>query len=147
MNAANALGFTEFTVMYYDIEYSNPNDVSCRNAVLAFLDGWTLTLHNNTRVSGAYTSAAGGINYWATIANVPDQIWFANYDGRTTVWFDPYINNSYWTGAQRHHQYVGNSTETWGGYQIPIDRNCANGLLAGSNTWGTPSYPPNYAGC
>lgn len=57
MNAANALGFTEYTVIYYDIEGYNYGVPGCELAANSFLYGWNQTLNNNTRHSGVYGSS------------------------------------------------------------------------------------------
>jgi hypothetical protein len=129
--AAYALGFTGYNVYYYDLEGYNTADTACRDAAKAFVDGWVERIRTYWRekagVYGAGCSSA--VRDWATIANVPDDVWIAHWNNDPDVWGLACVSNSLWVNHQRLHQYAGNVTETWGGVTLLIDRDCADGLV------------------
>lgn len=125
--AASALGITPGSTMYYDLEAFSITNVACRDSAMAFLSGWTLQLHAQGYVSGAYSSAASGIKVIdagraaPTRFTVPDQLWIADWNGVASS-HTSYIPDDGWAG-QRIHQYQGGHNETWGGVTINIDSN------------------------
>src|SRR5690606_27823965 len=58
--AAEALGIPPGSVLYNDIE-NYARGGSCTAAVLAFISGWTDTLHDLGYLSGMYSSAGSGM--------------------------------------------------------------------------------------
>lgn len=121
-------GFRAGSIVYFDMENYAP---SCRGTVLTFLAGWTDRLHQQGYRSGAYGSVASLGRDLVSVAGSypePDVLWFAHWDGRHTVWGDPYIPDSAFTNHQRLHQYSGDSPQTWGGVTINIDGDYLDGL-------------------
>jgi len=112
--------------IYFDMEGYDATDAACDLAVERFLSAWTGTLHANGYVAGVYSGAASGIPqlvkyYDSTTYMRPDDIWFAHWDLRATVFGDPFFGDQYWANHQRVHQYQGGHTETYGGVTINID--------------------------
>ncbi len=140
MNAANALGFTEFTIIYYDMEGYDPSVSGCELAANSFLYGWDQTLNNNARHSGVYGSAcSSALADLAGIPVVPEQIWFLDPNYVRDVYPASCIPDTYWTGNQRHHQYATNYTGTWLNTTLTINASCAMGLTAGSHHYDDPN--------
>ena len=145
--AAQNLGITAQSTIYYDIEAFNAGIASCRASSLWFLSAWTRQLHKSGYVSGVYSSALSGIKILddarvtpGNTASLPDQIWIADWNNVV----DPnssFIRPDGWVG-HRIHQYQGGHKETWGGVTINIDRNYLD--LSGSAP--TPTPPPPTTG-
>lgn len=141
VTAAQNLGIPAGSALYSDIE-GYPSTASCKAAVMSYLSGWTEQLHAQGYLSGLYSSASSGIADAVSVYDDPaylrvDHIWFAWWNGRADTDGGSYVPATHWANHQRLHQYAGEVTESYGGYQINIDRNY---LDVGS---GTP--PP--AGC
>jgi hypothetical protein len=127
--AAQKLGISAGSTLWYDLESFDQTNARCRKASLAFLSGWTKGIHALHYVSGVYSSAGSGI--WAldqarvndpTAYVLPDRIWIARWDGRANT-STSYIRNDGWRPGGRMKQYLGGHNETWGGVTINIDRN------------------------
>ena len=130
-NALIALGFSNSalnTPVTYDLE-AYANSASCRAAAKSFMQGWVDQLAvAPAQVSGVYGSACGTyLSDFATIARPPHFINGADWDGDHSTWHISCVSNSYWTQNQRFKQFQGGHNETWGGVQLNIDSNCANG--------------------
>jgi len=124
--AAQALGFTQRSAIYSDIE-GYASTAACKASVLSYLSGWTQELNARGYVGGAYVAAgSGGVDlasaYTSTAYTRPDNLWFAHW-GSTPTGTSRFIPSTYWTNHQRVHQYVGNATETHGGVSMSIDKN------------------------
>ena len=129
ISAANGLGLSA-SIIYYDMENYNSTDTTCKNAVNSFISGWVQKLHSSGFLAGVYGSATNANSGWATVANVPDDVWIAKWDGRaTTLGLTP-LPDSLWSHCQRIHQYQGGHNETWGGVTFNIDSDIENGRLA-----------------
>jgi Domain of unknown function (DUF1906) len=136
VNQASLAGIGEGSPIYFDMEsYSRTS--SATNATLTFLAAWTARLHALGYVSGVYGSGASGI---ADLADKlgstylePDELWFANWNGRASAASDPYVPAGAWVG-HRIHQYNGGHDETYGGVTIDIDNNYVEGATAGAGT-------------
>ncbi len=120
--------------IYFDMEsYTRTSGATA--ATLAFLEGWTEKLHSLGYVSGVYSSGASGIADLARKVgsdyNLPDSLWFANWNGQATT-TDPYVPANAWTQHQRIHQYRGGHDETYGGVTINIDSNYLDGATVGT---------------
>ncbi|HEX8073381.1 MAG TPA: glycoside hydrolase domain-containing protein [Thermoleophilaceae bacterium] len=131
---AAGLGFGDRDPIYFDMEGFPTSDASCVNAVKAFLEAWTKELHAKGWTSGVYGSA-GSTGKVLTDANgtgytEPDDIWYANWDGRDTTSGDPYVRDGAWSNHQRIHQYRGGHDETWGGATINMDSDAVDGAVA-----------------
>src|SRR6478672_4948936 len=59
--AAQALGISAGSTLWYDLEAFATSRTDCRESALAFLSSWTQQLHARGYVSGVYSSAASGI--------------------------------------------------------------------------------------
>jgi hypothetical protein len=138
--AAQALGISAGSTLWYDLEGFDQSKVRCRKASLAFLSGWTRGIHSLDYVSGVYSSAGSGI--WAldqarvetpTLYQLPDQIWIARWDGLANT-STSYIADDGWRPGGRMKQYVGGHDETWGKVRINIDRDFLS--------LGKPTAPP-----
>ena len=136
VNQARIAGIGEGSPIYFDMEsYSRTS--SATNATLAFLSAWTARLHALGYVSGVYSSGASGIadlaaQYGGTYLE-PDELWFANWNGRASAASDPYVPAGAWAG-HRIHQYNGGHDESYGGVTINIDNNYVEGSTAGSGS-------------
>ncbi|MEO5625171.1 MAG: glycoside hydrolase domain-containing protein, partial [Dokdonella sp.] len=121
------LSLQQATVIYYDMEGYSPSSA----AVSAFVDGWTARLHELGSTSGVYGGASNANTDWAAIANPPDAVWIASWDGQARVTPISGLSNSNWANQQRIHQYQGGHDETWGGVTFNIDSNYEDGPVAG----------------
>jgi peptidoglycan hydrolase-like protein with peptidoglycan-binding domain len=140
VTAAQALGISARSTLWYDLEGFDQTDTRCRKASLAFLSGWTRGIHSQHYVSGVYSSAGSGI--WALdrariktpdLYQLPDQIWIARWDDEANT-STTYIGEAGWRPGGRMKQYQGGHNETWGGVTINIDRNFLS--------LGRPAAPP-----
>jgi len=125
-SAANALGLTAPTVIYYDMEQYN----GASAAVKAFVGGWSAELHNKGNKAGVYGNGSNAASDWATAPTPPDAVWIANWNGSTSVFGLSGLPDSEWSSHQRLHQYEGGHNETWGGVTFNIDSNSADGPVA-----------------
>lgn len=105
-----------------------------RTAVMNYLNGWDSVFTNQR--SCAYGSGIGSSPMdWATIPNVPADIWIAD-SGPTTppvnnsVWGLSGVSDTVWTSYQRYHQDVGEHYETRNGVQLYVDTDCAGSYVA-----------------
>jgi len=126
-SAASALGLNAPTVIYYDMERYDPTSSA---AAQAFVNAWVVRLHQLGDKAGVYGSGANAASDWATIANPPDAVWIANWNGSTSVYGLSGLPDSYWVNHQRIHQYEGGHNETWGGVTFNIDSDSADGPVA-----------------
>ncbi|WP_322919184.1 glycoside hydrolase domain-containing protein [Nocardioides renjunii] len=128
---ARALGLPAGSTLWYDLE--GGFDVAgedCRRSALRFLSGWTLALHDLGFRSGVYSSVSAGIHALDNADHLstgsyamPDQVWYAWYNGRADVDIDPrWVRADSWDG-QRAHQYEAQTTVAHGGVALTIDRN------------------------
>jgi Domain of unknown function (DUF1906) len=126
-SAMNSLGLTTGTVIYDDVEGYDTSNSTCVNAVNSFVDGWDQQLQADGYVAGMYgSSSASGVQGWASLAHVPNDVYAADWNNTATVWNLSGLGNSYWVGDRRIHQYQNlPSGETWGGVTLkPTDRVC-----------------------
>jgi hypothetical protein len=129
VSAAGALNL-KGSIIYYDMEaYDNTNS-SCQAAVDSFISGWSHKLRSSGFRAGVYGSPFDMAAGWATVANVPDDVWIAAWNGsKSTTGIAP-LSNSLWVHCQRLHQYQGGHNETWGGITFNIDSDSENGQVA-----------------
>jgi hypothetical protein len=141
---AQAIGIGPGSPIYHDME-SYARTASATASTMTFLAAWTRRLHELGYSSGVYSSSASGIadlaNRWGTAYPSPDQLWFANWNGRANT-DDPYVPDEAWPDHQRIHQYRGGHDETWGGVRINIDSNYVDALTVGSLTGPELALPP-----
>lgn len=125
---ADALGIAAPSTLYADVEGYDNTKPGCVTAVLNYLSGWTNMLHRHAYEAGVYSSASSGIHdlsthYDSSAYHRSDDIWIAWWNYQADVAGGSYVPDSQWSEHQRVHQYVGNATESHGGYTIQIDRN------------------------
>ncbi|MEU8677829.1 glycoside hydrolase domain-containing protein [Streptomyces sp. NPDC048560] len=140
ITAASNLGIPAGSAIYSDIE-AYTSTASCKAAVLSYLSGWTERLHSSGYLSGFYSSAASGIKDAAAEYNNGaytrvDHLFYAWWNGAADTNTGTYVPSTYWSNHQRIHQYVGEVTESYGGYSINIDRDY---LDVGNGTPPTPT--------
>ncbi|MFE5210604.1 glycoside hydrolase domain-containing protein [Streptomyces sp. NPDC056600] len=126
ITAASNLGIPAGSTIYSDIE-AYTSTASCKAAVLSYLSGWTERLHSGGYLSGFYSSAASGIKDAAAEYNNSaytrvDHLFYAWWNSAADTNTGTYVPSTYWANHQRIHQYVGEVTESYGGYSINIDR-------------------------
>ncbi len=144
------------TVIYYDLEAYNTSNATCRNAANSFISGWVAEMRARGNLAGVYgASCASAPTDWASIPNVPDALWIANWYGNAgtvayletaSVWNAACLSNSLWGNHQRLRQYAGGHNETWGGLTLGIDSNVLDGPLtvkSGTANLSSPSVPLN----
>lgn len=119
---------------------------TCRNAAKAFINGWVAYLHTGiAQRAGVYGSQCSSyLNDFRSIANVPDFIWFAYWNGNPStknVSATCPIPSTAWSNHQRHKQYRGGHNEAWGGITIHIDNDCSDGRVYLSTDFYDSSSP------
>lgn len=128
--ALKKYGFGAGSVAYLDIEWYS-RTTTCDNAVLAFSDAWTETLHASGYRSGIYSSGSAAIKLVDDVRagrkafsgfTQFDQVWFAWTNQRANVDGGSYLSDAYWRN-DRIHQFHNNVSESYGGYRQTIDRN------------------------
>jgi Domain of unknown function (DUF1906) len=132
---AQNLRLPQGTPLIYDMEgYSG-----CGQAVVAFLNAWDRKLNSEGYASGVYESSSnvGDLAAATHAITKPRILFYANWDGQAAT-NSPYIPSAMWVNHQRIHQYLGNSTETYGGITLNIDRDKLNANLGGVTVQGRP---------
>ena len=132
--AAQGFRYGKRAPIYFDMEGYDSSDISCAQAAMTFLGGWTSGLHAAGYLSGVYSSAASGIadlaaEYTNPDYQRPDDVWVADWNG-DPVLTDPYLPSGDWQNAVLH-QYYGSHNETWGGATVNIDNDVIDGAVAG----------------
>jgi hypothetical protein len=131
---ASALGMGPASAVYLDMEAYNTSDTSCNGAVLTYVQAWDRALHAGGYVAGFYgftsSSAAAVANAKTTMADMPDALWYAKYDGVNSTTTGYPFSSGLWTGHRRGHQYQVNSKETHGGVTLTVDRDAWDGPVA-----------------
>ncbi|MFZ0534146.1 MAG: glycoside hydrolase domain-containing protein, partial [Anaerolineales bacterium] len=133
--AAASIGLTNYglggTVIYYDLEAYGVSTPECRLPVSAFMNGWVERLHELGNLAGGYGTRNSYPWDWATIPNIPDDVWPASW---YTDRYDPYASiygiswlDGLWTNHQRIRQYAGDHNERWGVVEFNIDSDVADG--------------------
>ena len=123
--------------LIFDLEAFGGGDSSlttCRNAAKSFINGWVAYLHTGSaQRAGVYGSQCGSyLNDFYSIANVPDFIWFAFWNGNpstTNVSSGCSLPGTHWATHQRHKQYDDGHNETYGGVTIHTDKDCSDGRV------------------
>ncbi|QKW34962.1 DUF1906 domain-containing protein [Actinomadura sp. NAK00032] len=128
---ARALGIPEGEPIYYDMEAYNSKKRGCKAAVLRFIDRWVRKLEAQGYVPCLYSSAKSGIRDVgrATGISKPAAIWFANWNGRASVYNDPHLPDRWWSPHRRIKQYRGGHKEKHGGVTLNIDSNIVDGRV------------------
>jgi Domain of unknown function (DUF1906) len=135
---AQSLGLGTGTPIYFDMEAYDNEDSSCNDSVLSFLNAWDQQLETLHYVSGAYSSAASGVEELGDSSSVygrtlvkPESIWFALWDDQANLIGTPYVQSSWWTPDRRIKQYEGGHTETVDGVELDIDSDWVEGAVYG----------------
>ncbi|MFB4308075.1 glycoside hydrolase domain-containing protein [Actinomadura sp. GTD37] len=128
---ARALGVPEGKPIYFDMEAYNTKKKACRAAVLRFVDQWVERLAGEGYVPCLYSSAKSGIRDVGRADGIskPAAVWFANWNGRASVYDDPFLPNGWWSPHRRIKQYRGAHKERHGGVTLNIDRNIVDGRV------------------
>jgi hypothetical protein len=137
-NAADALGFSVFAPIYYDME-AYPRGGACSVAIQNFTNGWVNTLNQRGYLAGMYASLCSGIlDQLATVGvtgYVPlNAIWIAAWNNTPNIFgfgSPCALPDGAWFNHQRVHQYIGGHNETYGAVTINIDTNAVDGPLLG----------------
>jgi hypothetical protein len=128
----------------YDLEGFDTTNSTCVNAAKQFISGWVHVLHlAPAQTAGVYGSTcASDLAAFAGIADVPDFIDGAQWDGNTSTASLACISSSAWANRQRHKQYLGGHNETWNGVTLNVDSDCSNGPV-----YPSPDQLDNGQGC
>ena len=110
VSRARELGLPAGTTLWYDLEggFDLAND-DCRRSALRLLSGWTLGLHDLGYRSGVYSNVADGIHALDNADHLspgsyemPDQVWYAWYNGRADVDIDTrWVRSGSWRRPAR----------------------------------------------
>ncbi|HST24521.1 MAG TPA: DUF1906 domain-containing protein, partial [Gaiellaceae bacterium] len=134
VSRAQLFGLDAGVPIYFDMEGYATNDAGCTQAVQQFVSAWVAQLHALGYVAGIYGSAASTMRDMVPLVSSgssPDQIDIGNWNGKQSVFGDPYVPDSDWASHQRIHQYRGGHNETWGGVTINVDDDYLDGAVAG----------------
>lgn len=126
--ALKKYGFGSGSHSYLDLEYYKRTS-TCDNAVFAFIDGWTDTLHDAGYKSGVYSSGSAAIAALDAAKaakrsmSYPDQIWIAWTNKKADTDGGSFVRDSFWSNHQRIHQYHNGVDVSYGGHTVNIDKN------------------------
>ncbi len=129
VTTAKRLTIPANSVLWYDLEGFDYNNLHCRESALAFLSAWSTRIRELGYKSGVYSSTGSGIKMLdearvnrAGRFAMPDMIWLARWDGVANT-SAAGIREDGWRPGRRVKQYQGGHDETWGRVRINIDRN------------------------
>lgn len=102
--AMTSAGFLSSDNVWLDVEAYDRTQTACKNAVNAYVNGWSSVTGAS---GGVYGSSSGsGVSDWASLANPPWAVWMAWTGGAVnTVWGITSVSNSLWVPDHRIHQY------------------------------------------
>ncbi|MFV2171850.1 DUF1906 domain-containing protein [Actinomadura sp. LOL_016] len=128
---ARDLGIPRGEPVYLDMEAYDSSRSGCRKAVLDFVDAWVSEMKKRGYRPCMYSSAASGVRDVARASGIskPEGIWFANWDGRASVYGDRYFSDDLWSPHLRIKQFRGPHKEKHGGVTLNIDSNVVDGLV------------------
>ncbi|MCL4560758.1 MAG: DUF1906 domain-containing protein, partial [Chloroflexi bacterium] len=146
---AQSLGFYGDLMLTADIEsYARYQTTACREAVKSYVSGWVSQLHELGAKAAAYGSPCSSyVRDWATIPNVPDQVWIAEwiknpyYNPSVSVYGSLCLADNLWDNHQRLRQYAGDHNETWGNATLNIDSDAVDGTVQTFRDGGLREYP------
>jgi hypothetical protein len=142
---ATLIGLPPGSPLYFDMEAYSVSNPACTAAVQTFVAAYATRLHSRGYASGVYGSAAStarDMQALAGTAGAPQNLWIANWNGKESVFGDPYVSDALWTSHQRIKQYRGGHAETWGGVTISIDNDYVDAtLVTPSGTVPPPAVP------
>lgn len=138
-SSVDALGIPFSSPVVYDLEGVSERTANCSAAAEAFLEGWTLGLHQRGRNSGVYGSRASTMTdvLAATQADpgwaAPDVLWTATASGTpATSGYNPPPDGT-WVG-RRANQFNLSVSRTYGGVALTIDESAVDDTF-----WTLPS--------
>lgn len=151
VSRAQLFGLQPGDPVYFDMEGYATNDAACSTVVQTFLAAWDDELHRLGYTAGVYGSAASTIRDLVALTllqplSSPDDVWIANWNGKDSVFGDPYVPDAYWPNHQRVHQYRGGHPETYGGVTISIDTNSVDAAVAATGAPSGTASGPSPAG-
>jgi hypothetical protein len=121
------------------MEHYDQTNSSCQVAVDSFISGWSHKMRSSSFRAGVYGSPFDMAAGWATVANVPDDVWIAAWNGSpSTINISP-LSNSLWVHCHRLHQFQGGHNETWGGVTFNMDSDAENGQVAAPSGFVSPA--------
>ena len=142
---ANGLGIRKGSTLYYDLEDYDTTQTACRQAALSFVSGWTKELHAKGYDSGVYSNIAAAIQSLDVADRLshgsyamPDDIWFAWENGKADTTTDSRVQSHHWDDHARVHQFDLDVEQTFGGFEVTIDRNWVD---VGRGSVGSRSKP------
>jgi Domain of unknown function (DUF1906) len=132
---AVGLGLTSTSKMpiIYDLENFSTTNAGCLNATKRFLQGWVNQMHvAPAQKAGVYGSVcASGLQSYASLSPPPDFITGANWNGKPSTKDLAAggcgVAATSWAHHQRHKQFTGDTSETWNGVKLSLDRDCSDG--------------------
>lgn len=130
---AKALGMKAGSPIYLDMEAYDITNKACNNATLTYVRSFTKTLRANTYRAGYYgfsSSSAKAIATASDKTDLPGNLWYALWDGKSTTTSDWPWSTKLFTDHSRGHQYMVNSKEKRGAYTITVDRNAWDAPVA-----------------
>lgn len=141
---ALAFGLPAGTPITFDMEGYSTTNPACTKTVQTFLAAWDDELRGHGFMPSVYGSAASTIRDVAPLA--PDQVWIADWNGKASVFGDPYVSDALWPSHQRIHQYKGGHRETWGGVTIDVDSDYVDASVVSPFVAAPPPPPTPPAG-
>lgn len=134
VRAAASLGMLRDSPVYLDMESYDISTARCTRPVIAFTQAWSKALRARGYLPGFYSSADAGITQIeaeraAGAPNLPDVMWFARWNGDAT-YDEPVLPAGQWSPHRRIHQYVGDTRESYDGYELSIDRDLIDAPVA-----------------
>ncbi len=135
IDTAASLGLTNAdktgAIIYYDLEFFNTTNASCKAAAIAFMNGWTGRLHERGNQAGVYGSpCSSAVPDFANNSNKLDAVWLAvwlspnQYRANVSLSTMACISSTLWPTHQRMRQYSGSHRESWGSFSLgSIDTN------------------------
>jgi probable HAF family extracellular repeat protein len=155
--AMSALGLTG-TVIFYDMEFYQPDGGTCSTAVQQFLTGWVKGMTaNGFQTTGVYGNPAPAQQDFSRVSPAINEVWIAatpakGQSPRVTIWglgtlCDIYSNPpcDLWKTDQRAHHFLADVPNvTYGGVHsnLKIDYNIVDLQIPGGNGHKTYSFAP-----
>ncbi len=128
-SASSVLGVPAGSTLWYDLEeFDTLASTDCRRSALAFLSAWTTRLHALGWKAGLYGNAASvvaAVDYADQVSPSAyvetDQVWYAWANGKAdTAIKKAWVRSGSWARG-RVHQYVLDTTRTYGGLGLSVD--------------------------
>jgi hypothetical protein len=138
-----ALGIGPHNPVYVDLEPYDTSRRLCADAVVNYVEAWTLRMHHHHYVAGVYAHATMGVEPIALHANPrPDDVWWALWNGDPTTSY-PTLHG-HWKN-HRIHQYsaeTGSQMTTYHYQSVQIDKDTVHADVVGPQVPLVRSGPP-----